>query len=142
MKHLKKYNESTEHPTPYTWDELIYIINNNEVSFVNCEKGDIIEWIENYLTRISNPTNSTKPWYNPDINTSPISNPYRRGGNLIDVGNENVLVLGSDGKPSAIIGEYEMSNPFIFDDVVIVPGHDSITCYNMKTGKHITSHIR
>jgi hypothetical protein len=33
-------------------------------------------------------------------------------------------------------------NPFVFGDIIVVPGHDSITCYNFKTGEDTTGDIR
>jgi hypothetical protein len=56
-------------------------------------------------------------------------------------GREFVLIV-KDGKIEVAISEYEISNPFVFGDVIIVPGHDSITCYNLKTGEHTTEGIR
>ena len=56
-------------------------------------------------------------------------------------GREFVLIV-KDGKIEVAISEYEISNPFVFGDIVIVPGHDSITCYNFKTGEHIIEAIR
>ncbi len=40
------------------------------------------------------------------------------------------------------IFEYELSNPFTFDDIIVCPGHDDITVFNYKTGKNKKSHIR
>jgi hypothetical protein len=56
-------------------------------------------------------------------------------------GREFVLIV-KDGKIEVAISEYEISNPFVFGDIVIVPGHDSITCYNFKTGESTTEGIR
>jgi hypothetical protein len=54
---------------------------------------------------------------------------------------EFVLIV-KDGKIEVAISEYEISNPFVFGDVVVVPGHDSITCYNLKTGESTEGYIR
>jgi hypothetical protein len=56
-------------------------------------------------------------------------------------GREFALIV-KDGKIEVAIHEYEMINPFVFGDVVIVPGHDSITCYNFKTGEDAQGSIR
>ena len=56
-------------------------------------------------------------------------------------GHEFVLIV-KDGKIEVAISEYEIMNPFVFGDVIVVPGHDSITCYNFKTGESTTEGIR
>jgi hypothetical protein len=59
-----------------------------------------------------------------------------------DEGGAEFVLIVKDGKIEVAISEYEISNPFVFGDIVIVPGHDSITCYNLKTGESTTEHIR
>jgi len=59
-----------------------------------------------------------------------------------DEGGAEFVLIVKDGKIEVAISEYEISNPFVFGDVVIVPGHDSITCYNLKTGESTTEYIR
>jgi hypothetical protein len=56
-------------------------------------------------------------------------------------GREFVLIV-KDGKIEVAISEYEIMNPFVFGDIIVVPGHDSITCYNFKTGEDTTGQIR
>jgi len=56
-------------------------------------------------------------------------------------GREFILIV-KDGKIEVAIYEYEIMNPFVFEDIIVVPGHDSITCYNFKTGEHTTGQIR
>ena len=56
-------------------------------------------------------------------------------------GREFVLIV-KDGKIEVAISEYEIMNPFVFGDIIVVPGHDSITCYNFKTGEDTTGDIR
>jgi hypothetical protein len=56
-------------------------------------------------------------------------------------GHEFVLIV-KDGKIEVAIYEYEIMNPFVFGDVIVVPGHDSITCYNFKTGEDKSGYIR
>jgi hypothetical protein len=58
-----------------------------------------------------------------------------------EAGHEFALIV-KDGKIEVAISEYEIMNPFVFGDVIIVPGHDSITCYNLKTGESTTEYIR
>lgn len=58
-----------------------------------------------------------------------------------EAGHEFALIV-KDGKIEVAISEYEIMNPFVFGDVIIVPGNDSITCYNLKTGESTTEHIR
>ena len=58
-----------------------------------------------------------------------------------EAGAEFALIV-KDGKIEVAISEYEIMNPFVFGDVVVVPGHDSITCYNLKTGESTTEYIR
>ena len=56
-------------------------------------------------------------------------------------GREFVLIV-RDGQIEVAIYEYDIMNPFIFGDIIVVPGHDSITCYNFKTGEDKTGFIR
>ena len=56
-------------------------------------------------------------------------------------GAEYALIV-KDGEIEVVIYEYEIMNPFVFGDIVVVPGHDSITCYNYKTGESTKEHIR
>jgi hypothetical protein len=74
--------------------------------------------------------------YNPtkDILNSTIG---REREGLVSMGENFVFLF-----PDILIGEYELSNPFIFGDVVVCPGHDSITCYNKVTGEHKIAYIR
>ena len=82
-----------------------------------------------------------------EIGTSPIEH-GQWGANQIDktgiltIDQRFVVVFGSDRAPIAIITQYEISNPIVFGDVVVVPGHDSITCYNKVTGEEKTGYIR
>ena len=59
-----------------------------------------------------------------------------------DEGSSEFVLIVKDGKIEVAISEYEISNPFLFGDVIVVPGHDSITCYNFKTGESTTEYIR
>jgi len=59
-----------------------------------------------------------------------------------DEGGAEFILIVKDGKIEVAISEYGIMNPFVFGDVVVVPGHDSITCYNLKTGESTTEYIR
>ena len=59
-----------------------------------------------------------------------------------DEGGAEFVLIVKDGKIEVAIYEYEIMNPFVFGDVVVVPGHDSITCYNLKTGESKQGYIR
>lgn len=141
MKHLKKYNESTNHPEPYTWDELIYRIENGECKLPPSKyspmdevKSDVIESIKKYL--------SMNARRFPDMNTAPIEDPKRIIDGIAEVGGNYVAVFDDDLAPVALITEYDMMNPFVFGNVVIVPGRDSITCYDKSTGEFKRERIR
>lgn len=53
-----------------------------------------------------------------------------------------ILVFDEAGNPEAYLEEYELSNPFAFRNILVLPGHDSITCYDIETRKSETFHIR
>jgi hypothetical protein len=59
-----------------------------------------------------------------------------------DEGDHEYILVVKDGKIEVAIYEYEIMNPFVFGDVIVVPGHDSITCYNYKTGEYKVGYIR
>lgn len=137
MKHLKKYNEGSEEPMmdhSYTWDELLYRIENDEIKLLNSEyKEDVLDQIKNLMKRMSR--------RNPDIGTSPIVDPNRIRDGIAEV-IDYVLVFNTKNEPVALLDEYEMNNPFVFGGIVIVPGRDSITCYNTSTGELKRERIR
>lgn len=54
----------------------------------------------------------------------------------------NFVVILEGDDVVAVIREYESVNPFVFGDVIIVPGHDAITCYNFKTKESKRGYIR
>ncbi len=118
-------SESVENKLTYS--ELLDILKREEVKFINSSFEDIKENI--LYMREFNLKHGNK-----DIFDSPVDE--ENGMYYI---NEYGIFLE---KEKVVIGEYEMSNPFIFGDVVVVPGRDSITCYNLKTGEHVVSYIR
>lgn len=52
-----------------------------------------------------------------------------------EAGYEFALILDQSGEIEVAIYQYEISNPDFFGDIIVVPGHDSITLYNYVTGE-------
>jgi len=125
---IKRFNESK---SIITFQQLLDMIDKNEIDVVNTDKESLGE----YLERLSR-YNKGKDFFK-----EPIMN-VRQRDNLIEVGEDFCIVLNESGEPIALIGEYELCNSFIFNNVVICPGHDSITCYDLTDGSHKTTHIR
>jgi hypothetical protein len=123
MNEIKRFNESLESGVP-THAELLNLVKNGNIKLINAEEDSIEDYI-NMLIKYNK---------NKDILKSPIG--IERNG-LIQLGESFVFL-----HPNIIIGEYELLNPFTFGEVVICPGHDSITCYDKKTGESKTSYIR
>jgi hypothetical protein len=141
MRKFSQIIESVDHPSPYTWDELLYRIETGECKLVPSKyssmdiiKEETIESIKGFLNR------NLKRF--PDVNTEPIEDPKRIRDGISEVGYNHVVVFDEKLAPVALITEYEMMNPFVFGDVVIVPGRDSITCYDKSTGEFKREHIR
>ena len=128
MKHLKQFNESTSNVL--TYQDILDLVNNNQVKLINDEDKSIIE----YINRIVN--------FNSGRGVDILSKPLNPNNKSIFTIGDSYAVVMVDNKPSVIICEYELMNPFEFGDVVICPGHDSITCYNKVTGEHKTKYIR
>lgn len=140
MKHLKKYNESADHKYPYTWDELIYRIETDECKLQpskytspNDYKKETIESLKGMLERMSE--------RNSDINTEPIVDPNEIKDGIVEIRNF-LIVFDENLAPVAIMNEYDSMNPFVFNDMVILPGRDSITCYDKSTGEFRKERIR
>lgn len=130
MRHLRKYNEENQF-NQVTYKDIIDLVEADQVKLINIEKEVIIDYINEMVE-----LNSKRRGVNI------LNNPIGRGQKeLVEVG-DLFLIVFEEGKPSVIIGEYELCNAFQFGDVIICPGHDSITCYNKKTGEHQTSYIR
>jgi hypothetical protein len=130
MRHLKSFNEENEF-NQVTYKDILDLVENDQVKLINIEKESIIDYINQMLEYSKR--------RGVDILNNPIETDRRKG--LVEIG-DSFLIVFEEGKPSVIIGEYELCNSFEFGDVVICPGHDSITCYNKKTGEHQTSYIR
>jgi hypothetical protein len=131
MRHLKSFNEENEF-NQVTYKDILDLVENDQVKLINIQKRDIINYI-NEMVELNSKRRGV------DILNNPIETGRRKG--LVEIGDSFVVVF-EDNKPSVIIGENELCNPFEFGDVVICPGHDSITCYNKKTGEHQKSRIR
>ena len=131
MRHLKSFNEENEF-NQVTYKDILDLVENDQLKLINIEKKVIINYI-NEMMKLNFKHRGV------DILNNPIESGRIKG--LVEIGDSFVVVF-EDNKPSVIIGEYELSNPFEFGDVVVCPGHDSITCYNKKTGEHQTSYIR
>lgn len=141
MKHIKQFNEASDsNPNSLpTYQDIIDMLDAKQLKTIKCDEEDI----KKYISRIIEMNKEKKP----NLINEPFD-PYmlRRGGDtngtqlasLFD----SYCVVVENGVPSVIISEYELMNPFIFGDVVICPGHDSITCYNIETGESKTGHIR
>jgi len=133
MKHLKKYNENVNQSIT-TWSELLSRIDSGETKLIGTKK----EYIEKHLQDLSK-------WNKRDFSNDPIASLNGWGGikdGMSSCDERFVFVYDDNNLPVAIISQYELVNPFVFGDIVICPGHDSITCYNKVTGESKTSHIR
>lgn len=116
MKHLRKFNEDME-----SNDELGFKLVNMEPDEI---EGDIKIGI---------------PWRRGSWGKLPDGSELKEG---YDEGGAEFVLIVKDGKIEVAISEYEIMNPFVFGDIIVVPGHDSITCYNFKTGEDKTGQIR
>lgn len=124
MIHVKRFNEANQIKV-----DLKDLINEDTI-YINCDKYDIDCVIFNTPEKFDG--GSWASCY--------------RGGEFVLVfeDEEDATDLGllEHGKLIAIIREYEMMNPFYFDGIIVVPGRDTITCFNVKTKKHVCKHIR
>lgn len=127
---IRKFNESENYIL--TWGNLKEIVENGDVQLVNMEMGDFLDSMENQ--------DLEQPLYR----KAPTNGLQEVDELFVIVFDKNSINydMNSIPEPIAVIGEYEIMNPFVFGDVVIVPGHDSITCFNMNTGESTTSYIR
>jgi len=141
MKHIKQFNEASDsNPNLLpTYQDIIDMLDAKQLKTINCDEEDI----KKYINRIIEMNKEKKP----NLVNEPFD-PYmlRRGndsnGTQLASLFDSYCVVVENGVPSVIISEYELMNPFIFGDVVICPGHDSITCYNIETGESKTGDIR
>lgn len=138
MKNLKRFNQLNEADNPNmlpTYQDILDMLEAKQLKLVRCESQHVIDDI-----------NRTKGYNEerfPNFLERPITT-YARTEDpiyLISLDTSYCIVVES-GVPTTIIREYELFNPFIFNDIIICPGHDSITCYNIETGESKTGHIR
>ena len=140
MKHLKRFNENTESHTDNTnmlptYQDILDMVESKQLKFVNCDE-------ESIKKRINRLYEYNKEKF-PNYLDMPISTYASTSDDLYLITmSMSLCIVVESGTPTTIIGEYELFNPFIFGDNVICPGHDSITCYNVKTGESKTKHIR
>jgi hypothetical protein len=121
MKHIKKFNEDMDMESNELGFKLIGSLEADEI------EGDIKIGKWGYHDN----------WIKHD--KLPDGSELKEGSD--EEGREFVLIV-KDGRIEVAISEYEISNPFVFGDVIVVPGNDSITCYNYKTGESTTEYIR
>lgn len=137
---LNEGNESNEFdPKELTWGEFLNMAKNDKLGkIIHYELKYLIEDIKNAVARNSDFLNKkiiNSKW---DISSYENDNYV-----MIYYAGEFIIVFNEEKNGiDAIVGEYEISNPFVFGDVLIVPGHDSITCYNKVTKETTTSQIR
>lgn len=51
-------------------------------------------------------------------------------------------IVHKDKIPICIAEQYELMNPFIFKDILILPGHDSVDAIHLPTGESTLEYIR
>ena len=56
--------------------------------------------------------------------------------------NAEFILISKNGKVEVVIGVYELSNCTVFNDVLVIPGHDEIILYNVKTKESVNLPIR
>lgn len=121
MAEIRRFNDDKGVPT---YAELLDMIHDGSIKMINVEESDVKSYVDMLI----------KYNKNKDIPNSPIG---RDRGGLIEIGENFVFVA-----PDVLIGEYELCNAFTFGDIVVCPGHDSITCYNKVTGQSKRAYIR
>ncbi len=107
-----------------TWNKIKELAESGELRLINIDIDDItgsdrLVYPEKYLSRIE---------------SKGMCDCYGE--------REGVLLFNEDGNPYIFIYAYEACNPFIFGDVVVLPGHDYIICFNKLTGETSKNHIR
>lgn len=124
MKRIIRYNEAANEGQFYTWDELVFKIETGDVDLVESDKVEVLDIVNGHInfrnSRDSEFHNSTM---------------VPRNG-ILCIGGDSVVVFDKDNAPITILTEYEMGDPTMFCDIVVLPGHDSITLYNRLTGEH------
>jgi hypothetical protein len=139
IKKWDNFNESADSNSAPTYQDIVDMLESDKINLVGCDKSDIIE----YINRMENYNKDRFPNFmqKPFGDSPRYKNSLQDSVYLEEIGDSYCVVIES-GKPSVIIQEYELMNPFIFNNIVICPGHDSITCYDLKTKETKTGHIR
>jgi hypothetical protein len=117
MKRLRKFNEDMEHDPGYQ-------LKNNYLVVGSMNPDEVEGQIETEPRAFAN---------------LPDGSELKFG---FDEGGAEFVCIVKDGKIEVAIYEYEIMNPFVFGDVIVVPGHDSITCFNYKTDEVKVGYIR
>ena|ERR1022692_2102483 len=139
---MKKFTESLGSKTKTTWRQFLKMIEDDEIQLVNYNKEEVINQISNKIE--FNKTRNGFDLLDIEVGRNTPQDRIRDGISQFD---DFVIVydpttIDIDNTPIAIIGEYELSNPFVFGDIVICPGHDSVTVYNKETKEHKKGYIR
>ena len=53
-----------------------------------------------------------------------------------------VIFEGDSDIPKSVLMVYELFNPFVFKNMIVLPGRDYIICYDVATGEYGKNHIR
>ncbi len=106
-----------------TWREVIELIKEDKIQLIGYEIDELEDYCE-------------------DCMDNAVGNLKNIRNGISEISERFVIVYNEDNFPKAVISQNELINPFIFGDVIVCPGHDSVTCYNKKTGEHKTGHIR
>jgi hypothetical protein len=124
---IRKFTES-KNSFNITWEELSELISNKRIKLIGYSESEFKQYF-------------TKHFPNPIIGK--YTHSFTDGENVCYTDNNKfVLVIGKMNDPEAIIFEYELFKPFIFDNIVVCPGHDSVTCYSLETKNYATNYIR
>jgi hypothetical protein len=137
MKHIKKYTESKEQDGGPILTWRMILDNLDKIKLVNLTKSDVEEFIKDLQK------NDRNVWGR-KIDLDSEVDPYFKKSHLTNIAvfEDFAILVDENDTPTTLIYEYELSNPFEFGDIIICPGHDSITCYNKVTGESISEGIR
>ena len=151
MKNLKRFESIDDKPKPWSDYEQQIKINQEisdrgqklEDSYKDITYNELLNLVKTDKIKLINTNEYYINDYFKKLIKSGRNMDSKIGGynNLIVIDERFVVVLNRSGE-NAIIGEYELFNPFVFGDVVVCPGHDTITCYNKSTSVGKTFRIR
>lgn len=119
---LKKFNEHSENDNDYQevengiiYNDILYI---GDAEYLGSEIGtsDFISANDIVISE--------------DILTLPDGTKVQEG---IFKNSSEFVVISKNDKIEVVIGVYELSNCTVFNDVLVIPGHDEIILFNMKT---------